>query len=332
MKKLVIIVVALLLIISLSSCRSNADDNKQDRVLPYRIIDKKEAIEYYLSNGDYFSNYSEYDIEYRTQSKDGTVDSLKGYGANQMCDFTDEEKDAINSAMDEIEMILKDNEYRLPKTDEIVFVKSTQDEEGGAVAYTHGTQIYMNNILPLYLRTNKQNHQKGLSILAHEIFHCLTRNNSEFRKDMYGLINFNIADNDFEIPNDIKRMIISNPDVEHHDAYATFTINGIKKDYYLLNICTQPFEKKGDLYTDHYEIILVPTIKEDSDKDFYFLDESQDYWNIFGENTKYITDPEECLADNFGYTLVYGLDGPMKYKNPEIIQAIIDLLKSGKYK
>lgn len=327
MKK-VIKVLTFLLIVNLFACSVNKNNNNQDRVLSYRIASKEEAIEYYLSNDDYFNSYSEYDIQYRTQSKDGTIDSLKEYGAKQMLDFTDIEKDAINFAMDELETIIKENGYNLPKTDEIVFIKSTQNEEGGAVAYTHGTQIYMNNILPLYLRTGESNHQKGLSILAHEIFHCLTRNNSDFRKDMYSLINFNIADNDFDVPSDIKRITISNPDVEHHDAYATFTINGEKKDCYMLNICTMPFENKGDQYSKYYKFILVAINKKDDDKDYYLIDESEDYWDVFGENTKYIADPEECMADNFGYALVYGLDGAMKYKNPEIIEGIIDILRS----
>lgn len=314
------------MVIILFGCNTNTNENNQGRALPYRIASKEEAIKLYLSNEDYFNSYSKYDIQYRTQSVDGTIESLKEYGTTQMCDFNDTEIDAINSAMDEIETIIKDNNYHLPKTDEIVFIKSTQNEEGGAVAYTHGTQIYMNNILPLYLRTGKQNHLKGLSILAHEIFHCLTRNNPDFRKDMYSLIHFNIADNEFDIPEKIKEISISNPDVEHHDAYATFEINENKKDCYMLNICTKPFKEPGDSYTNGYEIILVPVKKQADDEDYYFIEQSQDYWDIFGENTKYITDPEECLADNFGYALVYGLNGTMEYKNPEIIQGMIGLI------
>lgn len=315
------------MIIALFGCSFNI--NKK-RVLPYRFANQDEAIKYYLSNEEYFNNLSEYDIQYRTQNKEGTIDSLKEYGASQMLEFSEIEKETLNSAMDELEMILKENEYHLPKIDEIVFIKSTQNEEGGSVAYTHDTQIYMNHIIPLYLRTNKQNHQKGLSILAHEIFHCLTRNSGDFKKDIYSLINFNIVDKDFKIPDDIKRITISNPDVEHHDAYSSFSINNKKKDCFMLNICIKPFENKGDQYTSYYKNILVPINKEVDDKDFYFLEESNDYWNIFGENTKYITDPEECLADNFSYALVYGLNGSMKYKNPEIIQGVINLLSSTK--
>ena len=319
------------MVILLFGCNSNAKSIKKDVTLPYTIANKDEAVKYYLANDEYFNNYSEYDIQYRTQSKDGTIESLKEYGAKQMLDFSDKEKEAINQAMAEIETIIKENGYHLPATDEIVFIKSTQNEEGGAVAYTHGTQIYMGNILPLYLTSGKQNHQKGLSILIHEIFHCLTRNNSDFRKDMYSLINFSVADKDFKIPSSIQKMVISNPDVEHHDAHAIFTINNKKIDCYMLNICTVPFENEGDQYSSHYKFVLVPVNKEADDKDFYFIEEADDYWNIFGENTKYIADPEECLADNFGYTLAYGLDGSMKYKNPEIIQGIIKLLNSNKY-
>ena len=39
---------------------------------------------------------------------------------------------------------------------------------------------------------------------------------------------------------------------------------------------------------------------------------------IFGTNTDYVIDPEEYMADNFGYTLAYGMDGPKGdgYPNP----------------
>lgn len=315
-------------IICLLGCNSSI---KEDRALPYRFASKEEAIKYYLSNDEYFNSFSEYDIQYRSQSIDGNVESVKEYGAKQMLEFTDNEKEILSSAMDELETIIKDNGYHLPKIDEIVFIKSTQKEEGGSVAYTHGTQIYMNNIIPIYLRTSKENHEKGLYVLAHEIFHCLTRCNKDFRSDIYKLINFTVNDKDFEIADEVKRITISNPDVEHHDAYATFNINNKDKDCYMLNISAKPFEKPGDEYSTYYKFILVPVNKEADDKDYYIIDEAKDYWNVFGENTKYVADPEECMADNFGYALSYGLNGSIKYNNPEIIEGIIDILKNNKY-
>ena len=46
-------------------------------------------------------------------------------------------------------------------------------------------------------------------------------------------------------------------------------------------------------------------------------------------HTGYVTDPEECMADNFAYAMLYGKKGKdgKGYPNPEIIQGIIDYLK-----
>lgn len=33
------------------------------------------------------------------------------------------------------------------------------------------------------------------------------------------------------------------------------------------------------------------------------------------------------MADNFGYALIYGLNGLTDYKSPKIIQGIIDFLR-----
>ena len=42
------------------------------------------------------------------------------------------------------------------------------------------------------------------------------------------------------------------------------------------------------------------------------------YWDT-------VTDPEECMADNFAYAMLYGMKGKdgKGYPNPEIIQGII---------
>ena len=39
-------------------------------------------------------------------------------------------------------------------------------------------------------------------------------------------------------------------------------------------------------------------------------------------------DPEECMADNFKYAVLYGMDGPdgKGYPNPEIIEGVLEIL------
>lgn len=82
---------------------------------------------------------------------------------------------------------------------------------------------------------------------------------------MYGLIHFDVAKKDFYIPDNIKKISISNPDVEHHNAYATFSINDINKKCYILNISTKPFEKEGDSFVNYYRTIIAPIDKEVND-------------------------------------------------------------------
>ena len=62
--------------------------------------------------------------------------------------------------------------------------------------------------------------------------------------------------------------------------------------------------------------------------DIYYLPEDVDnFWEVFGRNTDYVIDPEECMADNFSFTMAYGLDGK-EYEDPEIIKAIHDYLSA----
>jgi hypothetical protein len=60
----------------------------------------------------------------------------------------------------------------------------------------------------------------------------------------------------------------------------------------------------------------------------YTSDDAANFWDVFGRNTDYVVDPEETMADNFSFAVIYGLEGK-KYKTPEIIQAIDALLKKG---
>ena len=61
---------------------------------------------------------------------------------------------------------------------------------------------------------------------------------------------------------------------------------------------------------------------------YFTKDQASDFDKIFGTNTDDVTDPEECLADNFAYAMYYGVDGPngQGYPDPEIIRGLIDMV------
>lgn len=338
MRKLVSVFLCVCMVAALLGCGAakggeslTENDESSGLAFPYRIADRQEAVELYLSNTDYFEKLTLYDIQFRTQDKDGTVETLREFGAAQMLEFSGEEKALLQQAMDEIEELLREKGISLPKVGEITFVKSTQREEGGRdaytpSAYTHGTQIYMNNYLLLLLSSSwEKNHLKGIGILLHEIFHCLTRYDPDFRREMYSLIGFHIADGEFALPESMAGKAISNPDVEHHNAYAGFTVNGEKKDCYLVTVSAQPFEKRGEYLNSYLETVLVSV----DGKEIYSTDEAEDFWDVFGRNTAYVIDPEECLAENFSFALTYGAEKNetgAPYKTPELVRGILELV------
>ena len=320
MKKMLSCLAAILLAAVFSTCACAEGENS---VLHYHFADREEAVACYLSNTEYFDSIGPRDIQYKTNDKNGTVEVLKEFGAAQMMEFSDEEKAAIESALAEMEADLESGGYTLPELEEITMIRSTQHEESDSGAYTHKTQIYLGqDVTDLLCSEDKETREFGKSVLWHEIFHCLTRSNPDFRKDMYGIIHFTVQDQEYAIPPSVFEQFITNPDVEHHNAFATFKINGEDIDCFAALIATEPFEKEGDSFFDCEETALVPVDGSDA---YYVPEDAENFWDVFGRNTEYVIDPEECMADNFSFAMTYGPDGT-EYENPEMIEAILTYL------
>ena len=312
---------ALLLILSLlPACLAEGN------ALSYRFADADEAAALLLGNWAYYDNLTQNDLNFRMQKLDATLEELEAFTAAQTMDFTDAEKAAIDEAMAGIDQTCRDRGYALPVTDGIVFAKTTMLEECGAGAYTHGTQIYLGE--KLLSRAQSENPAEVRSFretVAHELFHCLTRNHPDFREAMYGILGFTVVEKDYDFPQEIRDRIISNPDVERHNSYASFDINGEKKDCAVIFTTSQPFEKPGDSFFSGMVTGLVPVGDLSV---MYTAEDAANFWDVFGRNTDYVIDPEETLADNFSYTILYGPDSA-RFPTPSILREIDRCLREG---
>ena len=318
MKKVFLIVLILSLL--LPACLAEGGG------IDYRFADAKEAAELLLGNRDYYDNLTQNDLNFRMQKLNATLEELEAFTAQQTLDFTDAEKESIDQAMDRIQRVCAERGYTLPPMDDIVFAKTTMREECDAWAYTHGTQIYLGkSMLKFGLSDDPAIKDSFDDVIAHEIFHCLTRNHPDFRAAMYAILGFTVVDDDYEFSPVIRDQIIANPDVEHHNSYAAFDINGRMTNCVVVFTTRKPFTQKGDSMFDEMQTGLVPI---DDTTTIYTSSDAANFWDLFGRNTDYVIDPEETLADNFADTIIYGLDS-MDYKNPEIILAIDALLKGG---
>lgn len=254
------------------------------------------------------------------QRKGGTLEDYIEYSADQVMAFTPEEEQRVNDTLAWLQYTLEHHGLLLPDPGEITFVKSTSLEALGSAGYTSGGTIFLGwfTYMPEYY-TDDMFRQ----LVAHELFHCLSRQFPEFRQAMYSLIHFTILDHEIDVPEEIRERIIANPDVEHHDNYATFTIGGEKKDCYLVFLTDSVFEKKGDTFFEGMYSGVVPL----DGSAVYRTEEVEDFWDVVGRNTDYVEDPEEAMATNFAYAIlnldkVYG-----EIKSPEILEGIVEILK-----
>lgn len=289
------------------------------RKIPHRFASAEEGRELMLSNTEYYSAMTQIDIEARLGRSGATLDELLDASTAEVKSFNIIEKYLLDRRIAHMARTLSRNGYELPQLEEIVYIKTDMTTEGiGASGYTHGTQIYLNSINVL-ISAIPGGSEYFEQLLWHELFHCLTRNNPGFRAEMYSLIDFTVAETDFEFPPCIRDVYCSNPDVEHHDAYATFNIDGQDIDCYLVWIYLPGEVEAPDLP------VLVPIDGTDT---YYLPEQASDFFEVFGGNADYYIDPEEFMADNFKYAMYYGIEGQggEGYPQPEIIQGIIDIM------
>ena len=296
--------------------------------IAHRYASKAEGQELLLGNEEYYNGFSQNDLDFKMQKKGASMEEYLAFAAEQVEDFTQEEMDAADAIFGEMEKTLEETGYALPPLDEIVLIKTTMKEECGVSAYTHGTQIYLSEKLPNRYLSDTGDGEMATYVryvFWHEVFHCLTRCNPDFRAEAYKLIHFTVQEDDYPLPPSVFDYHISNPDVEHHNSYATFLIDGQNIDCFTDLVTTRHFEQEGDAFFDCATTALVPVDGSDT---YYTPEQAENFNEVFGSNTDYVIDPEECMADNFGYALTYGMDGPTGdgYPNPEIIEGILAIL------
>lgn len=326
---------AIVAILNICSVNVSAVDTT---TINYRLVSADEARTLIQSNTDYYSKMTQMDIDWRMRKNGSTQAEMQTKALQQTLDWNEAERDFIATVVGIITDSLRSIGYRRPILSEIIFAKTTQEEEGGSAAYTVKNQIflgetYVNMCMPKVNRTDEENLMALMSfteLIAHEVFHCFSRNSPEFRRQMYSLIGFTVLDHDIIFPDTIRQRIAINPDVERIDNYAEFTINGEKRCYVLVLLYDKSWaeahaERGNDI--NFFEFVTPYLVSIDDMTKIYNISEASDFWEIVGRNTDYVFAAEECMADNFSYALIRGINPKKPYNSPELIRNIIATLK-----
>ena len=182
------------------NCQNKAKEVSQEDNRPtysdticFRPATLEEAKKLMLTEDSYILNRSSFDIVSRLQNPEGTKEELIAMSIQELREWTDEEKEKIQHLTETINNTIRREQFKLPLPKEIMLVKSTLNDEGGAGGYTRSNWIALTDRLFTHLPTDF--HQK---LLLHETFHVLTRNSLAFKRKMYETIGFTVTDEELD--------------------------------------------------------------------------------------------------------------------------------------
>lgn len=352
MKKRLLSLSALFCALSLlTGCFCPCDPEPKTSHISHRYASAEEGRQLRLDNTNYFNALTQNDIDWKFRRTGKTLDDFKTFAAQQIKEFSEEEKKAIDAMITLVEVRLDALGVCL-QSDEIIFIKTDMDDEGGAGGYTHKNEIYLSSFVSealVYALQGKDIYPPEYleyistyfpSLLAHELFHCLTRNDARFRQQMYSLIGFTVMDHEVEFGPTVRNLLLQNPDVERFDNWAEFTIHGQKRRCILIPVYACSFAEAAATnpdasFFDYMQCVLVPLDEPDT---MIPVEQASDFYTVLGHNTDYVIAAEECMADNFGNLIAFGLIGYYGYVNggvqfipyntPQLIHNICDTVRN----
>ena len=287
-----------------------------------KFADLNKAIELLTTEDEFTNSWSQFDIDARLNKTNGNKARLFSVISNETREWSTEEKRKLNVLFQDIDTKIKQQGLNLDLPEEIYFVSTTGEEEGGALGYTRGKYIVLNQNI---LKNSKAEIQHTV---VHELFHLISRNNRTFRKKMYEIIHFNLT-NKIEYPETLKELKITNPDAPQNDSFIRLNVDNETVDCMMVLYAKSNYQ--GGNFFQYLNVGLMklegdhhkkPTIKKGNPV-IFTLNEAPDFFSKIGANTEYIIHPEEILAENFAHTIL----GKENLKSPEIIDKITLLLQ-----
>lgn len=280
-----------------------------------------------MARDDYVSRMSPFDRAARAKSG-GTVSEAKflQHVGNSVLPWSEPEKQRIVSAIDGIPSL---QTFPLPLPEKIFLIKTTGDEEGGA-AYTRGDAI----VLPQgQLERPLADVQK---LIAHELFHVMSRTNPDLREKLYASIGFVKCD-EIDYPRELAPRKITNPDAPQNDHCIRLDVNGQQQwavPILFSSAATYDVQRGGPFFQYlQFQFLLVERqevssvakpIYEDGMPKLIGIEQAGRFFEQVGNNTRYIIHPEEILADNFALLMMRERDLP----SPDIVKEMEQILKA----
>lgn len=219
-------------------------------------------------------------------------------------------------------------EFPVSWPESVLFVHTTGEEEGGA-AYTRGKAI----ILP---RTRLDQSPEELArLVAHEMFHVLSRHDRDLRDRLYRVIGFEPCA-EVELPDPFARRRITNPDAPVNAHRIRVQRDG--RQFWAIPVLYSRSDRydplQGGSFFKYLQFRLLledvgagPAIAAapaDSAPRLVEVEEVSGFFEQIGRNSSYIIHPEEILAVNFALIVT----GETEFPSPEVAEGIRSVLRA----
>ena len=267
---------------------------------PFKFASVSEGQEVLSTPDEFVMQMSVFDRQVRLQSEaDQGVAKLLNFSADQVRQWTNEEKEILSESISRLEPKL--HELGMTWREPIKIIKTTGQEESDA-AYTRGMAI----IFP----QSKVGTLDRLPtrLLAHELFHMISRSNPELRDRLFKIIGFHRVPM-IQLPKHLDKMRITNPDAPKIEHIIQLNLDADVK------VFATPFLFSKEVYTSkkkslfgYLQFQLMKVVKTTNGNwmpaggnqaELFITPDHPDYWRQIGGNTRYVIHPEEIMADNF---------------------------------
>ncbi|QDU56017.1 eCIS core domain-containing protein [Aeoliella mucimassa] len=287
----------------------------------------KQGREVLTARDDFVERLSPFDRAARLKSGEEVAeDQYLEFVGQQVREWSDVEQQHIAAAFATVQPMLESLDLPLPK--EVLLIKTTGSEEGGA-AYTRGNAIVLNNshMAESPAMLNK--------LLCHELFHVLSRANPELREQLYDSIGF-VACDEPQLPKELAARKITNPDAPKNDHCIRLSIDDQEQWMVpvLLSSSKRYDPQRGGEFFNYLEFKLLVVADPEAEKTtdestppaeakLVDLRQASGFFEQVGNNTGYIIHPEEILADNFALLAMKR----EKLPSPEVTEKMAKILK-----
>ena len=284
-----------------------------------------------LAHKDHWAiQLSDFDMGARQKTAEPTdLKTFLDFAAAAGRDWTAEEKNHWQALVDRLSDAMRGLNLHLPNID---LVKTTGEEELGAAGYTRRNAIMLSESVISLPVTDAR---RAYFLLAHEVFHVLSRADSRLRDDLYALLGFKRVDG-FEYPAELEGRRLSNP-----DAFAylhTVTVQSGSESVNVMPVIQSLLRLDEVIqlpnFFDALDIVLLSVdagtgeALRDGNGDLIKYNFGNTNWvPLMLRNSTFIIHPEEILADNFATLMEWRSDGVLPQENPDGFPANdVDLL------